>query len=332
MENTQSPWAKEMQAGDFISTTPSYPSGKYLDLFDEYTFPQIDKNVGDLKYYVFDPTKHGYDKNGKYPLLFALHGSGSSLFGKIVINHAAMEMFASPAYQQKMGGAYIVCPVANEYRKEGEPHTHDDFSTPLPGTGSLEGYSVELRAVMEKYFEEEPYYAMLMGSRNLYTNTLVALFNKVIAEYPAIGKRILFGTSAGGCGAWKLLLDDPMRFDAALIMAGAYLPSAREIATIKNPLWICHGQFDECVPFALTVAPNLEMYRTMPNVELFLPKFVYNGDHGISSINGGAPESPFEMGQHCINNAVHNDLLFDDGTPMDEMHPGGVTAWVKAQL
>ena len=35
------------------------------------------------------------------------------------------------------------------------------------------------------------------------------------------------------------------------------------------------------------------------------------------------------MGQHCINNAVQCDLMFDDGTPMDPLHPGGVTGWIR---
>ncbi len=35
------------------------------------------------------------------------------------------------------------------------------------------------------------------------------------------------------------------------------------------------------------------------------------------------------MGQHCLMNAIQSNLMFDDGTPMEERLPGGVTAWIK---
>lgn len=36
-----------------------------------------------------------------------------------------------------------------------------------------------------------------------------------------------------------------------------------------------------------------------------------------------------EIGQHCINDAIQQDLIFEDGQPYDERFPDGVTGWVK---
>ena len=60
---------------------------------------------------------------------------------------------------------------------------------------------------------------------------------------------------------------------------------------------------------------------------IFTPDWVYNGDHGIASINFGV-----EMGQHCIINPMHCNLKFDDGTPMDPSLPKGVVGWLAKTL
>ena len=55
-----------------------------------------------------------------------------------------------------------------------------------------------------------------------------------------------------------------------------------------------------------------------------LPDFVRRADGGIASNIG----SGFQMGQHCINDIIQENLFFLDGRPMDPRHPGGVTAWI----
>ena len=73
--------------------------------------------------------------------------------------------------------------------------------------------------------------------------------------------------------------------------------------------------------------PRLERLKAMKNCFIFTPEWVYNGDKGIASIYFG-----FEMGQHCLVNPMHCNLMFDDGTPMDPRLPNGVTGWIASLL
>ena len=84
------------------SSEVNYEKGAYLDLFEDCLFESADEKVGTLRYYVYDPVKHGMPENGTYPVIFCLHGAGHSLPGKIGINWSSMEHFASPEYQEKM--------------------------------------------------------------------------------------------------------------------------------------------------------------------------------------------------------------------------------------
>ena len=87
-ETPTPPWADELSEGDFVSTTPSVELGAHLDLFEEHTYTNpdtathtveydtpgpdnsgmvtgtMDVEVGDLKYYVYDPCAHGADPEG----------------------------------------------------------------------------------------------------------------------------------------------------------------------------------------------------------------------------------------------------------------------------
>ena len=109
-------WAKYMKDDEFISYSTTYTSKIYFDLFDEYLYPG--EETGDIKYYVYDPVKHGADPAGKYPVLMWLHGASNSLMGVGCIMCCGAEQYASPKYQQDMGGAYIIVPLANEERLE----------------------------------------------------------------------------------------------------------------------------------------------------------------------------------------------------------------------
>ena len=61
----------------------------------------------------------------------------------------------------------------------------------------------------------------------------------------------------------------------------------------------------------------------MKHCFIYTPDWFRNGDKGIASINFG-----FEMGQHCLMNGIQSNLMFDDGTPMDDRLPDGVTGWI----
>lgn len=323
------PWADAVKEGMTIGTESGYPVGAYLDLFEERLFPAIDETAGSLRYYVFDPTKNGMPADRKYPVIFALHGAGNALAGKLAVNYCGMEMFASPEYQQRIGGAYIVCPLANESSSP-EGRTMMTWMT-AAAPGDTGQYSESLRRLAEKHLQNGSFVARLLGAESVYTGTLLALLAKVRADFPCAGKTLLAGTSAGGYASWRLLNAAPELFDAALLMAPAYLPSEKQLETLMQrslPILLCHGKHDELVPFALTVAPHLERYASMPNVQTFLPELVFNRDGSVASnIAGG-----IQMGQHCVNNAVQNDLMFADGSPMHPDLPEGITGWMRRHL
>ena len=109
MKNTD--WTKEIPQGTFISKAPTYKVGEYFHLFKK-------DEACDMKYYFFDPTEHGFEKNKTYPVLIFLHGYTNAMEGDVCINYSGAEFFATEKYQQTLGGAYILVPLANEKRNE----------------------------------------------------------------------------------------------------------------------------------------------------------------------------------------------------------------------
>lgn len=324
-ENTI-PWLNKLGADDFVTTKLPYTEGTYYDLFEEGLYKTNDESVGDLRYYVYDPTKHGYPESGTYPVIYSFHGSSASLQGITAINWAGVEYFASPEYQEKMGGAYILVPLANEYM-DGDIMKLSWMTPADKSAAHLEDYPDEFVSTFEtKFGKDAERFFRLLGTNSLYTRHLKALFEEVVSSFTSAGKRIVFGTSAGGYCAWRYVISYPV--DAALIMAPAYLPSMKELNALeerKQKIWLCQGKNDECVPYDFSIAPILEKLRSMETVELFLPEFVRMPNYGVYSNPAG-----IEMGQHCINNAVQCDLMYEDGKPMDENHPEGVTGWLKS--
>lgn len=281
-------WAKYMEDGEFISYDNTYQSKIYFDLFDKYSFAC--EETGDITYYVYDPVKHGADANKTYPVLMWLHGASNSLMGDGCIMCCGAEQYASPQYQKSMGGAYLIVPLANEQRLE---------------NGEIIGC-----------WSEE------------YSKPVKAIYDKVCAENAQnIGKRFVMGASAGGYFTWKLLEDYGDYFAGAIPISSYYLPEQSVLERLVASgihLLIAQGQHDEFVPFEEVFAPRAESIEKLPNCIAFFPKWVYNGDGGISSVFYGR-----EMGQHCMINWVQHNLIFDDGTPADDRLSEGVTGWVK---
>ena len=96
-------WAKYLKDGEFISYYTTYKSKIYFDLFDEYSYPCAES--GDIRYYLYDPVKHGAPADKKYPVLMWLHGASNALDGVKCIMCCGAEQYASPKDQQSMGGA-----------------------------------------------------------------------------------------------------------------------------------------------------------------------------------------------------------------------------------
>lgn len=249
--------------------------------------------VGDITYYLYDPVKNGRDASKQYPLLAFFHGASNSLVGDLCINYCGGELYASEAYQESMGGgAYILIPVANEKRSP---------------DGKVEG-----------------------GWSDDYIAPCMELIRKLKAEAKNVSKTVLFGNSSGGVFIWKLLLNIPDAFDGFVPMGAGYKPNKDEIDLLKTKkvnLLLTHGRRDELSPFDVYLAHMEEKLQKMENCICYFPEWVRNSDGGVASINFG-----FEMGQHCIVNAVQSNLIFDDGRAYDKRLPEGVTGWIRSIL
>ena len=288
-KNSIPEWSKYMNDDQFISYSCTYKSKIFLDLFDEYILPC--EKTGDIRYYVFDPVKHGAAPDKKYPVLMWLHGASNSLMEKECIMCSGAEQFASPKYQSLMGGAYLIVPLANEQR--------------LPDGTILGAWSEE------------------------YSAPVKAVYDKVCAEHSNnIGKKFVMGASSGGYFTWQLLEDYTDFFDAAMPMASGYVPSDVALDRIRDngiDLIIAHGKYDELASFDEYILPRMEKLTKLKNCICFFPEWVYNGDGGVASVFFG-----IEMGQHCIINWVQHNLIFDNGIPADNRLPDGVTGWIKS--
>lgn len=281
-------WAKYLKDGEFISYSNTFKSKIYFDLFDRYVYPCAE--TGNIRYYVYDPVKHGADPAGKYPVLMWLHGASNSLMEEGCIMCCGAEQFASPKYQNAMGGAYLIVPLANEKRL---------------ADGTLTG-------TWEK----------------TYSAPVQAIFDRFCAEHTRnVGKKFVMGASAGGYFTWQLLEDYAGYYDGAIPIASSYIPDDAVLDRISRDgtrLIVAHGKHDELVNFQEYVAPRVEKLMQMEHCICFFPEWVYNGDGGISSVFYG-----IEMGQHCMINWFQHDLIFDNGTPADDRLPDGVTGWIR---
>ncbi len=281
-------WAQFLSEGEFISYSNTYKSKVYFDLFDKYIFPC--EKTGDIRYYVYNPIKHGADPCGQYPVMMWLHGASNSLMEEGCIMCCGAEQYASEKYQKQMGGAFIIVPLANEQRLE---------DGTIIGTWSKE-HSAPIKAI----------------------------YDKVCNEYAEnISKRFVMGASSGGYFTWQLLEDYGSYFDGAIPISSGYVPSDESLEKISQSgvnLIIAHGRHDEMAIFDECIAARMEKLLQMKNCICFFPKWVYNGDGGISSVFYG-----FEMGQHCMINWIQHNLMFDNGKSADERLPNGVTGWIN---
>lgn len=276
------PWADQIPEGAFISYEPTYPTGKYFDRFNY-------GEVFGLKYYFYDPTEHGFPKRDDYPLLIFLHGTSNALVGELCINYTGAEMYSSDEYQKTMGGAYILVPVANEYRDE---------------EGEVQG----------KWSPE-------------YTEPVLNLIDEFIAAHTnGVGLRFLLGNSNGATFTFTLATAAPDRFDVLVPVGTSLIPDDSVIDVFDEKgifLFYCNGKHDEIMLYEEEIKARIPRLSSMKKNFIFTPDWVYNGDKGIASINFG-----FEMGQHCLMNEVQSNLMFDDGTPMEPRLPRGLTGWI----
>ena len=289
MENQPTPpWADELTEDEFISYGPTYKVGEHFHLYHKETFDVPE--IGDMRYYYYDPTEHGYPKDKKYPLLVFLHGTSNSLEGDICINYSGGELFASPKYQEQLGGAYVLIPLANEYR---------DTDGSVSGTWHTGQYTKPVVDLIKKFTEERG---------------------------QTVGKKIVMGNSSGATFCFQVVEQDPAFFDGCVPIGTSAIPADAvldEFDANDVNLFFAISTHDEFHDFETEIAPRVPRLERMKHRFLYFPKWTKNGDGGISSINFGV-----EMGQHCLVNSMHANLMFDDGTPMEERLPQGVIGWI----
>lgn len=253
-------------------------------------------SAGGMKYYFFDPTEHGFEKGKAYPVFIFLHGYTNALEGDVCINYSGAEFFAKEDYQKSFGGAYILVPLANEKRNiDGE--------------------------VVDSWSES-------------YANPLYNLINEFIKKHAetngGVSKKLLWGNSAGATMTYLMGQKYPDFFNILIPVGSDDIPSDSVIDQwdINNVhLFFAMGKRDEFNDYEGAVVPRLPRLEKMKSSFIFTPDWVYNGDKGIASINFGT-----EMGQHCLVNPMACNLMFDDGTCMDQRLPRGLTDWINYAL
>lgn len=276
-------------------------------LFDEYTYENKDENAAELaksiKYFVYDPVKHGADPNKKYPVQVWFHGAGNAAdndFSIDAVGNAGALLFATEDYQQKMGTpVYIIAPLANESKVNGQNN----------GTWMTRTED---------------------GSTSVYSQVLGDLISEFMTEHEAnVSTLHINGTSAGGYMAWRYTMDYTDTVSSTLLMAPAFDMNADNVdeclEKVKDiPILHVHAIHDELVSYARTVTPIEDKLNAAENYQLVPFEWVRNRDGAVFSLSVG-----IEMGQHCICNQVGENLMFADGTPMHKDIPNGVTGWYK---
>lgn len=282
------PWADELTEGEFISYSATYQVGKYFDLYEKDVY--LCETTGDLTYYFYDPTKHGYPTDRKYPLLIFMHGFTNALEGDVCINYSGAELYASPDYQQSMEGAYVLIPIANEKRQE-DGEVIDSWS-------------------------------------QVYVEPVLQLIKEFDAKRSkTIGKKFVFGNSNGATFCQLVTEADPKYINACIPIGSGYIPSDEALdAFDANDVhyFFALSLHDEFHNYEEVIVPRLPRLQKMKHFFPYFPKWTYNGDGGIASINFGV-----EMGQHCLINTMQANLILDDKTALDERLPEGVTGWIR---
>ena len=238
-------WANEIPKGLEISYHDGLCAGKYGDLFDEYIYEC--SSTGNIRYFLFDPVKHGAEPKKNYPLIVFFHGPSNSLDEKMCVSYSGAEYFASPEYQEKMGGAYILVPLSNEKRME---------------NGGITG------------MWSRPYLAPIY---NIITE---------ISDKYSCGKKIALGGSMGGWFTWRICEEYPI-FSGIMPVSTNYVSPKDKLEMFREKnisVNFILGLHDEFIDYR-DIESKLSILKAFDNVHCWFPRWVKNADGGVSSIN-----------------------------------------------
>ncbi len=289
---------------DFTGKGPTHSQDNIalLELLGTYVLEGIDPMVGDMEYYLYDPMAHGADPGKKYPLIVVFHGASNGMEGIMCAAYTDFVVYAGNEYQEKIGGAYLLFPKANEYiqSEDGTQVIRGTWMTRDPETGT-----------------------------SVYIPTVAALTEKVIATHNVDkGRVVVGGTSAGGYMTWRFMAARPDLMKAAFLIAPADNPSEEEINMYEKkgmPIWVIHGKKDEICPYDIFTGPVRERLEKIKNIRVTAMETVRYGDKGIVRMNVRG----MEMGQHLPIFCVGSNMIYDDGAPYDPRYPEGFTGWLK---
>lgn len=238
-------WANELPSGIKISSHDGLQAGKYSGLFDKYYY-ECEK-PGKIRYFLYDPVKHGAEPNKNYPLIVFFHGTSNSLDEKMCVSYSGAEYFASPEYQEKMGGAYILVPLSNEIRLD---------------NGAVKG----------------------TWSRD-YLIPIYNIINETSEKY-SCGKKFALGGSMGGWFTWRFCEEYPI-FAGIMPVSTNYVSSKNKLEIFREKNISVHfilGLHDEFIDYR-NVESKLAILKNYDNIHCWFPRWIKNPDGGIVSIN-----------------------------------------------
>jgi glyoxylase-like metal-dependent hydrolase (beta-lactamase superfamily II)/predicted esterase len=290
---------------DFIGKGPTHKADnmELIRLLDHYTFPGIDPQVGDLQYYLYDPIAHGADPEKDYPLIVVFHGAANGLEGVMCAAYTDFVVYAGREYQEKLGGAYILFPKANEY-----------FDTT---TGDQQLPKGTWMTKDEK------------TGTSVYIPTLESLIRDVTKQHKIDKDRVIIGgTSAGGYMTWRFMAACPDLIRGAFLVAPADNPSLEEVKMYEQKgihIWVIHGKKDEICPYNIFTGPVRPLLEQIANVRVTVLENVRYGDGGLVRLEVRGSE----MGQHLPVFCVGANMIYDNGLPYDPRFPDGFTGWIN---
>ena len=292
------------------------PEEELLQLFEEHTI-DADPAVGQMDYFTFDPTLHGFPSDKKYPLIVVFHGAGNGMQGIRCIACTDMAIYAGKTYQNMLGGAYLLFPKANE-----TPESQVTWLT--KGADGHSIYSASVYAIIEEFLAHN--------------------------ENCDSGKIVIGGTSAGGFMTWDFLSQHHDMVAGAFLASPAGNPDQKDLARYRKqglPLWVVHCTRDADVPFQYFTGPVADDLLRMKDVRLTVLDQVRFQDKRIATlpIPEGAlkdrhlpgledvdASKAHDMGPHLTLYAFGANMLYNDGMPYDPRYPDGFIGWLREEV